>query len=108
MARRNDMEGPHHREVVLEIEHIKVIRKRAKTNLRFCRDCNRTTDFISVAGAADLFSTSPLEVFEFTQSNVCHFQVGSEQTILLCLPDLLTAMGKRMKGTVKLIGESNL
>jgi hypothetical protein len=103
----NHMGGSAQREVVLEIEHIKVIRKRAKTNLRFCRDCNRTTDFISVASAADLFSTTPVELFEFTQSYVCHFHVEREQNILLCLTDLLTAMSKRMsKGTVKLLGES--
>ena len=100
------MEGSPYREVVLEIEHIKVIRKRAKTNLRFCRDCNRTTDFISVASASELFSTTPSELFEFSQSCVCHFLVENEQDILLCLKDLLTAMSKTMKtGKVKLLEE---
>ena len=103
------MEGSRHREVVLEIEQIKVIRKRAKTQLGFCRECKKTTDFISVASAAELFSTSPADLFEFTQSHVCHFRVESDQSILLCLTDLLTAMSKRMnKGRVKLLGESNL
>jgi hypothetical protein len=103
------MEGSQHREVVLEIEHTKIIRKRAKTKLHFCRECNKTTDFISVASAAGLFSTTTADLFEFTQSYVCHFHVESEQNILLCLTDLLTAMSKRMNmGTVKLLGESNL
>ena len=101
------MEGSTQREVVLQIEHIKVIRKRAKTTLAFCRDCNKTTDFISMARAADLFSTTPTELFQFTQSYLCHFHVDGEQNILLCLTDLLTAMSKRMnKGTVRLLGES--
>ena len=101
------MEGSAHREVVLEIEHVKVIRKRAKTSLSFCLECGKTTDFISVTCAAKLFSTTPSELFEFTQSYVCHFRVGDEQKILLCLTDLLAAMSKKMKkGTVKLLGES--
>ena len=103
------MEGSPNREVVLEIEHIKVIRKRAKTKLRLCRGCNKVTDFISIKCAADLFCTTPSDLFEFTQSYVCHFDIENEENILLCLTDLLAAMGKRMKkGTVKLLGESNL
>jgi hypothetical protein len=100
------MKGAEYREVVLEIEHIKIVRKRARTNLRECGDCKKTTDFISVDGAADLFSTTPAKLFEFTQSYVCHFRVEEDQEILLCLTDLLTAMRKGMKkGTVKLLGE---
>jgi hypothetical protein len=100
------MEGSQHREVVLEIEHTKIIRKRAKTKLLFCRECNGTTDFIPVASAAELFSTTTADLFEFTQSQVCHFRVGNDQNTLLCLKDLLEAMSKRMKkGTVKLLGE---
>jgi hypothetical protein len=102
------MEGSAHREVVLEIEHIKVVRKRARAILTFCHECGRTGDFISVASAAELFSTTPSELFEFTQSYACHFRVAEGQTVLLCLADLLTAMSKKMKqGTVKLLGESN-
>ena len=101
------MEGSPKREVVLEIEHIKVTRKRAQTSLGFCRECGRTEDFISVASGAELFSITPSELFEFTQSYGCHFRVENDQYIFLCLTDLLTAMSKKLKkGTVKLLGES--
>ena len=102
------MEGSQHREVVLEIEHIKVVRKRAKTKLARCRECRRTTDFITLERAAELFSTTATELFEFTQSYGCHFRVENGQDITLCLTDLLTAMSKRMiTGTVKLLGEKS-
>lgn len=102
------MEGSNHREVVLEIEHIKIVRKRAKTKLAFCRDCNTTTDFITVPRAAELFSTTTVEMFEFSQSQVCHFRVDASGNIHLCLTDLLTAMSKQMRtGTVKLLGEES-
>jgi hypothetical protein len=103
------MEGSQQREVVLEIEHVKIIRKRAKTKLHFCRECNRTTDFISVASAAELFATTTADLFEFSQSHVCHFRVENDQNVLLCLTDLLAAMSKTMKkGSVKLLGEPHL
>ena len=100
------MEGSQHREVVLEIEHVKVVRKRAKTRLVFCRECKMTTDFIPMKTAAELFSITASELFEFTQSCNCHFQVEHGQDISYCLTDLLTAMSKRMRtGTVKLLTE---
>jgi hypothetical protein len=100
------MEGSPQREVVLEIEHTKIVRKRARTSLRYCRNCERTTDFITIAAAAELFSTTPAALFEFSQSYVCHFRIDNGQDVLLCLTDLLDAMSKRMKkGTVKLLGD---
>ena len=102
------MEGSQHREVVLEIEHIKVVRKRAKTKLAICGECKKTTDFITLPRAAELFSINRSDLFEFIQSSGCHFRVENGQDIMLCLTDLLTAMSKRMRtGTVKLLGEKN-
>ena len=100
------MEGAQHREVVLEIEHVRIVRKRATTNLGFCGECKKATDFITIERAAKLFSTTPSELFEFTQSAGCHFRVENCQNISVCLTDLLKAMSKRMRsGTVKLLGE---
>jgi len=106
MSSGKNMEGSQHREVVLEIERTTVVRKRAKTKLAFCRECKSITDFITVARAAELFSITTFEMFEFSQSEVCHFRVDEGENIHLCLTDLLTAMSKRMRtGTVKLLGE---
>jgi hypothetical protein len=102
------MEGSKNREVVLEIEHIRIVRKRAKTRLALCRDCKTTTDFITLPRAADLFSTTASELLEFTRSYSCHFNVENGGDINLCLTDLLTAMSKRMRaGTFKLISEGD-
>jgi hypothetical protein len=100
------MIGSRHREVVLEIEHVKVIRKRAKTSLVFCSECSNTADFISVTEAADLFSTTTADLFEFAQSQTCHYRIGNDGNVFLCLTDLLRAMSKKLrKGTVRLLGE---
>lgn len=94
------------REVVVEIERIKRVRRRMKTRLRFCRDCSRSTDFIPLAKAAGLFGAAPDELFEFTRSNHCHFLVDNEGEIHICLPDLLAAMSRKLEaGTFRLLGE---
>jgi hypothetical protein len=102
------MEGSQHREVVLEIEQIKIVRKRAKTTLALCSECRKTTDFITLTRAAELFSITPSDLFEFIQSSGCHFRVVNGQDIMLCLTNLLSAMSKQMRtGTVKLLGEKS-
>jgi hypothetical protein len=96
------------REVVVEIEHTKVVRKRATTKVRHCRECKASTDFLLLTRAAELFDVAPMRIFDFTRSNSGHYVVGNEGEIYICLADLLKAMGKRMKTRrVKLLGESN-
>ena len=93
------MDGCRQREVVLEIEQVKLIRKRAKTSLRRCRGCRKVTDFILLTNAADLFGATCVEVFDFTTSNHCHFVVGDEGDIYICLVALLQAMSYRINGS---------
>jgi hypothetical protein len=96
------------REVVLEIERVKLIRKRMKTSLRFCKSCGRSTDFIQLVKAAGFFEVTPAEIFDFICMNHSHFLLGNEDEIYICLADLLAAMNKRMNiGAVKLLGEKN-
>ena len=93
------------REVVLEIERVTLVRKRARTSVQCCNDCGRSTDFVPLTKAAGLFGITPAELLEFTRTNRCHFTVANDGEISLCLVDLLTAMSKRIKsGSIKLIG----
>lgn len=94
------------REVVVEIEHTVVVRKRAQTKIKLCRDCGKPSDFLLLTKAGELFDLEPLRILEFVQRHSCHFAVGNEGEIYICLADLLTAMSKRIrKGKVKLLGE---
>ena len=95
-----------HREVVVEIEHVRVVRKRMATHIRYCRGCMRSTDFLLLTKAAELFDVAPIQIFEFAQTNSCHYAVGKEGEIYVCLTDLLNHVGKSMKNKkVKLLGE---
>ena len=96
--------GPE-REVVVEIEHTVVVRKRANTRVRFCRGCERPVDFLPLIKAAELFDLEPVRIFDFIRTYSCHFVIGNEGEIFICLADLMTAISKRIK-RVKLLGET--
>ncbi|HEX6125959.1 MAG TPA: hypothetical protein VFZ23_11360 [Pyrinomonadaceae bacterium] len=99
------MDGCRQREVVLELEQVRLVRRRAKTSLSFCRGCGKATDFIRLTNAAELFDVPAVEVFDFTRSNHCHFVVANEGEIYICLVALLEVMRKKLKtGNFKLLG----
>lgn len=93
------------REVVLEIEQVRVVRRRMKTSLLFCRGCAKSTDFVELVKAADLFGVTNAELYDFIRTNRCHFIVANDGEICICVTDLLAAMSKRLKtASFKLLG----
>ena len=93
------------REVVLEIEQVRVVRRRMKTTLLFCRQCARSTDFVKLVKAAELFGVTNAELYNFIRTNRCHFIVATGGEICVCVTDLLAAMSKRLKtASFKLLG----
>lgn len=93
------------REVVLEIEQVRVVRRRMKTSLLFCRGCSKSTDFIELVKGAGLFGVTNAELYDFMRTNQCHFTVAKDGEIFVCVTDLLTAMSKRLKtASFKLLG----
>ena len=83
------------REVIVEIEHVTLLRKRAGTALEWCGSCHRSTDFIALVKASDLFGITPSELLAFARQHHCHFIVEDEGEIHLCLVDLLSAMSRK-------------
>ena len=98
------METLHNREVVVELEQVKIIRKRARTTLYRCRGCGRKTDFVTLTCAAELFDVEALALFEFLQTARCHYLIADVGVFYICLTDLVVAMSKKVKrGTMKLL-----
>lgn len=94
------------KEVVVEIERVQLIRKRAKTYWRFCTDCEKQTDFISLDEAAALFITGTDSMFRFISVNTCHFQTETNGDVCICLVALLETMRiKSGSSRIKLIGD---
>lgn len=94
------------REIVIEFEQVKMIRKRAKTQMLNCRSCLRETDFVPLPVAAELFATETEQIFTFIQARGCHFETAAQGEILLCLVSLLTQMKSNTSiSGIKLIGQ---
>ena len=101
------MTAPYEREIVIEIERVQVIKRRAKTRVHYCTDCNLDADFVSLAQAADIFGTYAGDLLAFVRNNQCHFRAGVPGDIVLCLNTLLSAIKLRQQNSnIKQLGES--
>lgn len=89
------------REVVIEIEKIQVIRKRAKTHLLICSDCGESADFLALEKAAELFEIDKVDLVGFIEHNDCHYQTANTETVYLCVTSLLDRM-KQLEGRRRL------
>jgi hypothetical protein len=95
------------REIVIEIERIRLIRKRAKTEIVFCGKCGKNADFVSLIDASALFMTDTRRIFQFLTDNACHFYEETNGDIYICLIELLETMRiKEGNSGIKLIGDS--
>jgi hypothetical protein len=95
------------REIVIEIERIRVIRKRAKTELVFCGKCGKIVDFVSLVDVSALFMTETHKIFKFLTDNGCHFYEEINGDIYICLIELLETMRfKAGNSGPRLIGDN--
>ncbi|MBK7512213.1 MAG: hypothetical protein IPI76_08115 [Chloracidobacterium sp.] len=93
------------REIVVEYEQIRLIRKRARTALAHCDKCGTEADFVRLTDAAELFETNADNIFKFANGSG-HFRAANGGDITLCLPSLLAAMRSTTK-QIKMIGDQN-
>lgn len=80
------------REIVVEFEMLKRVRKRAKTVLAECGQCGISTDLVLVQDAATLFELETDELMRFAAQNGCHYQILVDGDIYLCVVSLLDRM----------------
>jgi hypothetical protein len=94
------------REIVIEFEQVRLIRKRANTHLILCRSCRREVDFILLGDASKLFSVETEQLLQFIKINRCHFEIEAGGEIFICLVSLLERMKANTNiSQIKLIGE---
>ena len=92
------MDGRTTREIVIEIERIQLVRKRAKTNLHYCEKCEAGSDFIGLDDAARLFEVGRTQLFDFIQRNGSHYIDDTSGDKPICLASLLERMRSIGKG----------
>ena len=94
------------REIIIEFERVQLVRKKAKTHLIFCRNCEREVDFVSLREASSLFGTTAENLLQFIKINYSHFETGADGEIYLCLVSFLACMkAKTSISRIKMIGE---
>jgi hypothetical protein len=84
-----------HREVIVEIERLQVIRQRAQTSLIFCENCQTVGDFIDAEKASEIFKTPKLTLISFVRTNGGHGKGIDGNTPMICLSSLLLLMKNR-------------
>ena len=107
MVAEEKVDGRTTREVVIEIERIQLVRKRAKTKLHYCEKCGGESDFVGLDDAARLFEVGQAHLFNFIQRNGSHFIDGISGDKQICLASLLERMrtiggGKRLEDKTNL------
>jgi hypothetical protein len=91
------------REIVVEFEQVRIIRKRAMAHLAFCHGCGTRSDMVSLNEAAGLFGAGSQDLFYFLKENGCHYHIDHGGMTQLCIASLLANMkttqisGKRLR-----------
>ena len=92
------------REVIVEVERVQIIRKRAKSLYMICKECGCKADFVSVDDAALVFETASSDLIAFAAANNCHIKEFISGGVHICLIAFIAAM-KRNNSNIKLIGD---
>jgi hypothetical protein len=98
------MNASRKREVIVELETVRLIRKRTKTIVMNCEGCSGHADFVPLGDAATLFEVPPAELFNFASASNCHIQTLDAGEIHICLAAFIAAM-KTKNGKIKLLGD---
>lgn len=99
------VDGRTTREIVIEVERIQLVRKRARTNLHHCDKCKAVSDFVGLSDAARLFEIERDRLFAFIKENGCHYMGDVSYQQQICLTSLLDRM-RAIGGGRKLIQTS--
>lgn len=70
------------REIVVELEKVQLITKRARTVMMFCQTCWRESDFVSTTDAARIFGLKDCEVRDFIERGLAHVERYSQKNFV--------------------------
>lgn len=86
------MDSASEREIVVEFEHVQLVRTRTKSVVAVCRECSATSDFLEFGKAVRLFRTDEANFSRFVTVNRCHTLEVGWTTKLICFTSLIAAM----------------
>ncbi|MEP6924363.1 MAG: hypothetical protein ABI954_07845 [Pyrinomonadaceae bacterium] len=78
------------KEIVIEIEHVRVICQRTKRSLTWCRECDAESDFVTTNEAAALIDQTLDQIADLVSTGVIHVGITPARNFLVCLNSLLS------------------
>jgi hypothetical protein len=94
-------------EVVFEVEKVLLVRRRVRTQERFCVACRRETDFISLTQAAALFMMETELLSKLVYENSCHLQTDADGDVCICLVAFSEVLGPtKASPTIRAMGNT--
>jgi hypothetical protein len=92
------------KDLILEIERVQLIRKKCRTVIEFCEQCQVETNFVTLTEAASLFSVQTNNLLNFIQITACHSAENSAGEFLICVNSLLGNIKTRQNnGSLKMV-----
>lgn len=85
------------REIVIELESIKITRKRARTRLAYCCECEHEADYLGIAEATEIFETAIDELLSFIVETGCHQVLDDHGHTQVCLNSLLSRFRTKLQ-----------
>jgi hypothetical protein len=73
------------RELVVEVESVRRVRKRSTTMSLYCKACRTVSEFVSMSDASALFEVQIEQLAEFIETNNCHLKRNANGGVYLCL-----------------------
>jgi len=83
------------REIIIEIEMVRRIRKRAKTTLGHCRQCQSVVDFIEIGLVSQLMEVDESRTSDLIAQNALHHQIIDNSGNGVCAVSLISFLETR-------------
>ncbi len=79
------------REIVVEFETVRTIRRRTRSTIVICPECGSESDLVSISAAAELFAIGVDELNSFADANGVHRPMNEQ----ICVKSLLSVMNSQ-------------
>lgn len=83
------------REIVIELEQVRTVRRSAPVMPLFCKHCEKDQDFVSLAEVERLFETCRTKFVGCFVASGVHVNGPDEEPNAVCVPTLLAYVDRR-------------
>ena len=84
------MKSKHTKEMIIEIERVRVVCRRTMQIINRCPECRAETDFVTTTEAARIIQTNVQTIFRLTEAGILHWLPATNGEIYVCLASLET------------------